>query len=584
MKMSELFGQTLREAPGEAELASHQYLLRSGFICQLAAGIFSFLPLARRSLSKIEAIVREEMESIGGQEISMPAIYPEDFWKEAGYWNTIAAEPSRFKDRNEREMILALTHEEVVVELAREEIRSYRQLPRLVYQIQAKWRDEPRSRAGLIRARESLVIDSYSLDADAEGLERQYQAHYQAYHRIFQRCGLPVITGEANAGIVDGKEAQEFMVLTPAGDDTLLVCDDCGYKANRLVAVYKKNNLEKTAPLPLEMVATPDCKTIEELSNFLGVPKSFTAKAVFLIAAIPERSGVRKQFIFAIVRGDREVNETKLGNAIKARSLRPATEEEIKKIGAEPGYASPIGLEDVFIIVDDQIVDSPNLVAGANKAGYHFKNVNYGRDFRADMVADIAMAQAGDACSTCGAIMKAVQVVEVGNMVKLGDRPGGRLGCNYLDPQGQSRAMLMGSYRIEVSRLFGCLAEVHHDEHGLIWPVSVAPYQVHLLVLTGKGDSESLSTSDSLYSKLQAAGVEVLYDDRRESPGVKFNDADLIGIPIRLTVSERARQAGGIEFKRRDQPTKEIVAESDVVEYVLKTIRQLYDDLETRTG
>lgn len=582
MKMSELFGQTLRDAPGEAELTSYQYLLRSGFIRQLAVGIFSFLPLARRSLAKIKAIVREEMESLGGQEISMPAIYPADLWKDTGRWDALGAEPSRFKDGNEREMVLARTHEEVVADLARQEIRSYRQLPRLVFQIQAKWRDDPRPRAGLIGAREALVKDGYSLDLDWEGLERQYQALNQAYHRIFQRCGLPVVAVDAGAGVEDGKEAHDFMMVTPAGEDTLLVCDACGYKANRRVATYKKPIPVKEAPLPLEKVATPDCKTIEDLANFLGVSKSRTAKAVFLIASKPERSSLREQFVFAIVRGDREVNENKLANVLKASSLRPATEEEIKKTGAEPGYASPIGLADVFVIVDDQVVDSPHLVAGANEAGFHLKNVNYGRDFEADMVADITVAQPGDACPACGSEMTALQGVEVGYTAKLGDRFSEAMGCNYLDPQGQSRAVLMGSYRIELGRLLGCLAEARHDQHGLIWPVSVAPYQVHLIVLTGKGDTQSLNVSDNLYSMLQDAGVEVLYDDRQESPGVKFNDADLIGIPVRLTVSERARQAGGIEFKRRDLAQKEIVAESDVVEYVLQTLRGLSDELETR--
>ncbi|MCZ7553103.1 MAG: proline--tRNA ligase [Anaerolineae bacterium UTCFX2] len=578
--MSNLFGQTLRDIPSEAEVTSHQLLLRAGFIRQLAAGIFSYLPLARRSLAKIEAIAREEMESIGGQEINMPVVHPADLWKETGRWYEIDAEMSRFKDRNDREMVLAMTHEEVVADLVRQEIRSYRQLPRLVFQIQTKWRDDPRPRAGLIRAREFSMKDSYSLDADWEGLDRQYQAHFEAYHRIFQRCGLPVIAVSADVGMMGGKAAHEFMTLTSVGEDTILICDACGYKANRQIAAYKKSVPDREVLLPIEKVATPDTKTIEDLANYLAVSKARTAKAVFLIASIAERSEVHEQFVFAIVRGDREVNEYKLANAIKARSLRPATEEEIRNTGAVPGYASPIGLSGVFVVVDDQVADSPNLVAGANVEGYHLKNVNYPRDYQADLVADITTAQSDDGCPQCASSLKAVRGVEVGNIFKLGAWYSEAMGCHYLDTQGQSKPVIMGSYGIGLGRLLGCLAEIHYDEHGLIWPVSVAPFQVHLVVLVGKGDSESLDVAERLYNQLQQASIEALYDDRQESPGVKFNDADLIGIPIRLTVSARARQAGGIEFKRRDQAEKQIVADDEVIAFVQKTLRLLYQELE----
>lgn len=580
MKMSDLFSQTLRDIPSEAEMISHQLLLRAGFIRQLAAGIFSYLPLARRSLAKMETIVREEMESIGGQEISLPVVHPAELWKETGRWYAIDAEMSRFKDRNNREMVLAMTHEEVIADLVRQEIRSYRQLPRLVFQIQTKWRDDPRPRAGLIRVREFSMKDSYSLDADWEGLDRQYQAHFAAYHRIYQRCGLPVIAVSADVGMMGGKAAHEFMVLTPIGEDTLLICDACGYKANRQVATYKKPLPDKEVLLPIEKVATPESKTIEDLANFLAVPKARTAKAVFLIASIVEHSEVHEQFVFVIVRGDREVNEYKLANAIKARSLRPATEEEIRSTGAVPGYASAIGLSGVFVVVDDQVVDSPNLIAGANEEGYHLKNVNFQRDYQADLIADITTAQFGDGCPQCSSPLNAVRGVEVGNIFKLGSWYSEAMGCYYFDAQGQSKPVIMGSYGIGLGRLLGCLAQIHHDEHGLIWPVSVAPFQVHLIVLTGKGDAESLGVADRLYKELQDAGVETLYDDRQESPGVKFNDADLIGIPIRLTVSARARQAGGIEFKRRDQPEKQVLSDDEAIEHVHRTLRLLYKELE----
>jgi prolyl-tRNA synthetase len=587
MRMTKLFSQTLRDVPSEAEIASHQLLLRAGFIRQLAAGVFSYLPLARRSLSKIEAILRQEIEAIGGQEISMPVVQPAEIWKESGRWQQIDAELGRFQDRTGRDMVLAMTHEEAIADIVRREVRSYRQLPQLLYHIQTKWRDDPRPRAGLIRAREFTMKDSYSLDADWDSLDRQYRDHYQAYFNIFHRCGLPVITVGADVGMMGGLMAHEFMYLSPIGEDTLLLCENCDYAANRQIATFRKKEAPSEQALPAEKVATPDSKTIEDLANFLEVPKSKTAKAVFLIATpqSPEADG-RPIFVFAIIRGDMEVNETKLANAVKARSLRPATEEEIRLSGAEPGYASPVGLRmehsslPVTVIVDDTIPASPNLVAGANQAGYHLRNVNYGRDFKADLVADIASAQDGDACPRCGGALRAQRGVEVGNIFKLGARYSTTMGCTFLDAQGQPQPVIMGSYGIGLGRLLACVAEAHHDESGLIWPISVAPYQVHVVLLAGKeSQSEEQVLAEKLYSQLTAAGVEVLYDERDASPGVKFNDADLIGLPIRLTVSRRALQAGGVEFKRRDQPERRVVAMEDILAEVRNTIEELYSEL-----
>jgi prolyl-tRNA synthetase len=582
--MSKLFSQTLRDTPSEAEVASHQLLLRAGFIRQLAAGVFSYLPLARRSLSKIEAILRQEIEAIGGQEISMPVVQPAEIWKESGRWQLIDAELGRFQDRTGRDMALAMTHEEALADLVRREVRSYRQLPQLLYHIQTKWRDDPRPRAGLIRAREFTMKDSYSLDADRDGLDRQYCNHYQAYFNIFNRCGLPVISVSADVGMMGGQLAHEFMYLTPIGEDTLMLCENCDYAANRQIATFRKKEPPAEQALPIEKIATPDAKTIEALANFLNVPESKTAKAVFLIA-MPKGMEVNLQpyFVFAIIRGDMEISETKLANAVAARSLRPATEEEIRSIGATPGYASPVGLHldggplPVTVIVDDLLPASPNLVAGANEDGYHLRNVNYGRDFKADLVADIASAQEGDACPRCGGALRAVRGVEVGNIFKLGTRYSAAMGCTFLDAQGESQPVFMGSYGIGLGRLLACIAEAHHDEYGLIWPVSVAPYQVHLVLLAGKGlPSEEQALAEQLYSQLTEAGVEVLYDDRDASPGVKFNDADLIGLPLRLTVSRRALQAGGVEFKRRDQAERRVVA----VEVVLAEVRNTIDELQ----
>lgn len=582
MRMSRLFGQTLREAPSEAEAASHQLLLRAGFIRQVAAGIFSYLPLARRAMNKIEAIIRQEMDQIGGQEMTMPVVQPAELWKETGRWYQIDEEMGRLKDRTGRDMVLAMTHEEVVADLVRREIRSYRQLPALIYHIQTKWRDDPRPRAGLVRVREFTMKDSYSLDADWEGLERQYRAHYQAYFNIFHRCGLSVVAVKSDTGMMGGQMAHEFMVLTPIGEDTLMICPAGDYSANRQIAQFRKPFPEVEPEKPLQKVATPDCKTIAELAEFLGVPKSRTAKAVFLMASVPEEGAFVERFVFVVIRGDLEVNETKLANLIHARALRPATEAEIRQVGAVPGYASPVGLQDVAVVVDDSILASPNLVAGANEEGYHLLNVNYGRDYRAQIVADIAAAQEGDACPMCGAPLRAVRGVEVGNIFKLGTRYSQAMGCTYLDAEGRPQPVIMGSYGIGIGRLLACIAEEHHDAQGLIWPISVAPYAVHLVHLVGKGESDTQQQAESLYQALQAAGIEVLYDDRLESPGVKFNDADLIGLPLRLTVSERAARAGGVELKRRDQAERRVVPQEEVIEQVRREIAALQAELQQR--
>jgi prolyl-tRNA synthetase len=549
MKMSNLFGQTLREAPAEAEVISHRLLLRAGFIRQLGAGIFSYLHLAKRSITKIENILREEMNGIGGQEITMPVVHPADVWKETGRWYQIGSEMGRFVDKNERDMVLAMTHEEVIADLVRRDIQSYKQLPRLLYHIQTKWRDDPRPRAGLIRVREFTMKDSYSLDTDEAGLDKQYRAHYQAYFNIFHRCSLPAVAVKSDVGMMGGKLAHEFMYLAPIGEDTLILCDACGYTANRQVARFRKPAASEELPESIEKVPTPNVSTIDGLAKFLNVPRSRTAKAVFVVATITEGQQDLSRFIFAVVRGDMDLNETKLANVVKAKDLRPAHEEEIRQVGAVPGYASPVGLNDVIVVVDDSIPESPNLVAGANEEGYHLLNVNYGRDYQASIVADIAVAEEGAACADCGQPLRTARGVEVGNIFKLGTRYTDSMGCTYLDKEGKSKSVVMGSYGIGVGRLLACIAEEHNDERGLIWPITVAPYQVHLVTL--KGGEEA---ADSLYTTLKSNGIEVLYDDRDESPGVKFNDADLIGIPIRLTVSKRSLQQGGVELKFRQEP------------------------------
>lgn len=569
MRMSKLFSATRREIPADSDVASHQLLLRAGFIRQLGAGIFTYLPLARRSFDKIEQIMRQEIEAIGGQEISMPVVHPADVWQETGRWYQIGSEMGRFKDKNGHDMVLAMTHEEVVADLLRSEVRSYRQLPALIYHIQTKWRDDPRPRAGLIRAREFTMLDSYSLDADWEGLDRQYQAHYRAYFEIFKRCNLPVVAVQSDTGMMGGKLAHEYMYLAPSGEDTLVFCDSCGYAANRQVATVRKPSPLAEAPLPLEKVATPGASTIEELAGFLNIPSARTAKAVFLMAE-PADSGKTagqavEQFVFVVVRGDMEVNETKLANVLQARRLRPASEEEIRAAGAAPGYASPVGLSGVTVVVDDLIPQSPNLVAGANQEGYHLLNVNYRRDYTAGLVADITTAREGDPCTNCGGALRSSRGIEVANIFKLGTRYSEALNATFLGEDGETRPVIMGSYGIGLGRLLACIAEEHHDERGLAWPASVAPYPVHLVALAGKSERVQQS-AEALEARLCAAGLEPLYDDRSESAGVKFMDADLIGLPLRLTVSERSLRQGGVEIKARLSAEAAIIPLESAVE------------------
>ena len=570
MRMSKLFGLTLREAPSGVEVASHGLLLRAGFIRQLAAGIFSYLPLAKRSIGKIERILREEMDAAGGQEVSMPVVQPAEVWERSGRYTATGQELVKLGDRRNREMVLAMTHEEIVASLAASEVDSYQRLPRLVYQIQTKFRDDPRPRAGLIRAREFTMKDAYSLDRDERGLDGQYNTLYKAYFRIFARCGLSAIAVGADVGIMGGSMAHEFMYLAPVGEDTILICDNCGYTANRQVARFRKPVLEAEEQRPIEKVATPGADTIETLARSLEIPKSRTAKALFQVATVEGSD----RFVLAVVRGDMELNETKLANAVGASELWPARLEEIRATGAEPGYGSPIGVEGAFVVVvDDAIPASPNLVAGANEEGFHFLNVNYGRDFEADIVADIASAGVGSLCPECGSAMRAERGVEVGNIFKLGTRYSGAFGVSFLDGDGRRKPVVMGCYGIGLGRILACIAEEHHDENGLVWPISVAPYHVHIVT---DRDGE---LADGLYDTLVTTGVEVLYDDRRESLGAKFKDADLIGVPVRLTLTPRSLENGGVEIKARRRSKSYVVPIEEAAAAVRREISRLEEKI-----
>jgi prolyl-tRNA synthetase len=561
MRMSHLFGRTLREAPGDVELLSNQLMVRAAMIRPLGAGIISLLPLGWRVVRKIEQIIREEMDAIGGQELLMPVVQPADLWKESGRYESVGPEMARFKDRAERDMVLAMTHEEVVTDLARQEINSYRQLPQIVYHLQTKFRDEPRARGGLIRVREFTMKDSYSLDADEAGLDAAYRLHWKAYDCIFRRLGLKFIVVGADVGMMGGSESHEFMAFSPNGEDTILICPTGDYAANREIATFRREPPSTEAPLPMEEVATPDTTTIEALATFLGVPESRTAKAVFY-------TGGSGRFVFVVIRGDLEVNETKLRRAVGEPNLTPATVEEIRAIGAEPGYGSPVGVKNAFVVVDESVRDSPNLVAGANKVGFHTRNVNLGRDYRADVVADIASAEDGYPCPVCGTPMRAERAIEVGNIFKLGTRYSVALGATYLDAEGKSHPIVMGSYGIGSGRAAASIVEQRYDERGITWPLAVAPFHVSLLSLGTPDDAETNGAADQLYADLTAAGVEVLYDDRADRAGVKFNDADLIGNPLRVAVSPRTLAKGQIEIKGRTETTATFVPLDRAVEAI----------------
>lgn len=577
MRVSTFFGETLRDVPAEAETASHQLLLRAGYIRQLAAGIFSNLHLAHRSLQKIEQILREEMNAIGGQEVSMPVVHPGELWQQTGRWYDIDATMARFKDRRDRDMLLAMTHEEVVADLARTEIRSYRQLPQMIYHFQTKFRDEPRARGGLIRVREFVMKDSYSLDADHAGLEAQYVRHYDAYHRIGARVGLPLVAVQSDVGMMGGKVAHEFMYVTAIGEDSLALCDACGYAANLEVSAFQKEPVDNGPPQPLERVHTPGCETIEEVATFLGVEKAQTAKNVFFMGAFG--GDAPEKLVVGVVRGDMEVNLTQLLNTAGANELRPAHPEEIAAAGAVAGYASPRDLDRsrAVVIVDDLVAHSTNLVIGANEKDYHYRNATYGRDYEADTVAAIALGYDGALCANCGSPLRIARGVEVGNIFQLGDRYSKALGAYYTDEHGEEHPIIMGSYGIGVGRLLACIAEEYHDEYGLTLPIAVAPFQVALVSLAR--EEETREKAEALYRALQAAGVEVLYDDRDATPGVKFADADLRGMPLRLTVSERSLKKGGVELKHRTRKEFEIIPPDDVIPRVQAEIQALFDDL-----
>lgn len=565
MKMSKLVGRRIKEDPKDAKTVSHKFLIRGGYIRPVSAGIYSLLPTGERIVKKIEAIIREEMNRIDGQEVLMPVVLPADLWQESGRYESVGAELLRFRDRNEKPMILAMTHEEAIVHLVRTELNSYKQLPVMLYQIQTKYRDEARPRAGLIRTREFTMKDAYSFHTDQADLERYYARCHEAYERIFRRVGMKnVLSIESNSGMMGGKVSHEFMAICDCGEDTVITNADYSYRANREIAVAAWK-FEKGEPLPLEKVHTPGMKTIEDVAGFLGVKPENTGKAVFYQDA---HTG---ELIFVLIRGDFEVNEVKLANALKVPELKFADDAAIEAAGAVPGFASPVGIDPAKarIIVDRSAAESGNLVVGANEADYHYRNFNFDRDLAGSgcLVADIACVREGDPCPLTGQPLQFLRGIEVGNIFQLGTKYSDAMHCDYLDRDGKSHPMVMGCYGIGVGRAMAAVIEQSCDEYGPIWPMSIAPWQVELCAINPEKEGVG-EACERLYAELQAAGIEVLYDDRGEKAGSMFSDADLLGIPLRLVVSPRTLAEKQAEFKVRGSRDAERIALDAAVSHV----------------
>jgi len=576
MRVSQQLTRTLREAPRDSEGGNQELLLRAGYVRQLTAGVYSLLPMGQRVMRKIAQIVREEMDAAGGQEVSLPVIQPKELWDKRP-----ANGPSRseamgdvlftLQDRRGREMVLGPTHEEVITTVVAEFVRSYRDLPQLLYQIQTKLRDEPRPRGGLLRVREFLMKDLYSFDADQAGMDVSYRKMAQAYRNIFDRVGMRYVVIDADSGAIGGKDSQEFIALTPVGEDDAMLCNTCDYAANREKAEF----VRPVAPLSeerleeVEEVYTPGCAAISNLTAFLQIEETQTIKAVCY--------GASGKMIMALVRGDLEVNEIKLSNLVyragfNAADLHLATPEELLQAGIVAGFTSPLGKsESILLVADPSLQTGHNFVAGANRVDYHVKNVNYPRDYRVDIWEDIASAYEGALCVRCGGTLHAMRGTEVGHIFKLGSKYAELFEATFLDAEGAEHPLLMGCYGIGIGRTMAALVEQSYDDKGLLWPFSVAPYHLNLLGLDlDKGEQRQVA--EGLYADLAAAGIEVLYDDRPESAGVKFNDADLLGLPLRAVVSKRSLKNGGVELKLRKESTSRIVPLTEVVQVIVDEV------------
>lgn len=570
MKLSKMHIKTLREVPNEAEIPSHILLLRTGMIRKLVSGVYGFMPLGWRSVRKIEDIIRQEMDATGAQEIHMSAVQPAELWQESGRWFAYGPELWRLKDRNGRDFCLGPTHEEIFTDLIRNDVSSYRQLPMNLYQIQTKYRDEARPRFGLMRSREFIMKDAYSFDKDFAGLDESYQSMYDAYDRIFTRCGLTFRPVEADTGAIGGSNSHEFTAISEVGESEIAYCEQCSMAATteRAECVDAKPQAD-VAELPMEEVHTPGTKTIEEVANFLNISQGQTIKAL-LFVTYDEETNEENGYVAAFIRGDRELNMIKLVNAlgIAEHSIEFADEEKMHETtGCVGGFTGPCGLHDCTIVVDSELPGLKNLCAGACKEDHHLINVNYGRDYKGDIVTDLKVLKEGDPCPCCGAPVKHARGIEVGQVFKLGTKYSESMGATYADENQKEQPIVMGCYGIGVTRTLAAVVEQHHDENGIIWPMSVAPYHV-IITLVKPDDEVQAAAAEKIYKELLAAGVEVLLDDRKERPGVKFKDADLLGIPVRITVGKLAGE-GKVEYKlRRDAEKEEITVEEAIARAV----------------
>ena len=541
--MSKLFGKTLRDAPAEAEFISHKLLIQSGMIHQVSAGVYSYLPLAWKSLKKIETIVREALDATGAQEVKLGILQPREIWQKSGRDEIYGPDMIRLNDRRNKGLVLPPTNEELITETVKVMVNSYKDLPVSLYQIQTKFRDEPRPRAGLIRVREFDMMDAYSFDVDEAGLDKSYDFMLNAYKSAFEKCGITTVVVDADSGAIGGKDSKEFVLLSESGEDTVVLCTACEYAANDEKATFNKtmtSRAEKTGTL--QEIRTPNIKTIEELTSFLGIDSKQTIKVVLYMAD--------KDLVLAVTRGDLDINEVKLKNALKVAELRVADQNEINKQGIVAGFVSPVGLTKFTTIVDDSITHGINYVGGANKIDYHLTNINYPRDFTADIELDISIAREGDPCPQCTSELITRRGIEIGHIFKLGTRYSDSLGATYTDNDGKPQSIVMGCYGIGIGRILAGSIEEHSDDKGIVFPKSIAPYEVLIVGLNTNNEQTSLKAAE-IYTRLSKLGIDILYDDRNETAGVKFNDADLIGIPIRIVVSTRNIENNLYEIKKR---------------------------------
>jgi prolyl-tRNA synthetase len=564
MKQSEFYAPTLKENPAEAEVQSHRLLLRAGYIRKVAAGVYTFLPLGKRTLAKIENIIREEMNRFGAQEILMPALQPRELWEKTGRWEAYGPMMMKLKDRKGRDFALGPTHEELITNLVSLDIRSYRDLPLNLYQIQPKFRDEPRPRFGLIRAREFIMKDAYSFDADQAGMQISYEKMRRAYTNIFTRLGLKFIPVKAHTGLIGGSESEEFMALAEIGEDSIFVCSACGYAANRELATSRFSYTWPNEVQPAQKVYTPGKKSVTEVATFLNVPETRLIKTMIY--------KTDRGYVAAVIPGDREAVETKLQTELELKEIELLPPDEFASIDIPFGFAGPVGLKELLpnitIIIDKRITDFKNAVVGANEKDHHLINVTYGRDFTADVVGDIVEARDGDICPICSQTLKEEKAIEVGHIFQLGTKYSEALEAYFLDENGNRNPFYMGCYGIGVSRILAAAVEQNNDEKGMFLPYPMAPFEIHLLLLN-PSDEELKTAAEELYIKLQEAGFEVLYDDRTEvTPGVKFADADLIGLPLQIIVGKKFKDEGKLEIKERRSNQRKLIEESSIIDYL----------------